>query len=186
MSAYRATPDFTKLAPKSRRDYGRILDHLLRQLGAIPAADLDREVVYAIRDSFADAAHGQLHRARPAPLLSWAMDRGRIRENPAARPKQLRIASRRQVWSAAAEARFLEVASPSMVLAYVLHAFTAQRQGDILAMTWHQYSGGRIRLRQAKTVLVDVPVHRDLQRARSGAAGIDAHPDRRARAAVEG
>src|SRR5687768_7821745 len=70
-----------------------------------------------------------------------------------------------------AEAQFLDVADPPMRLAYLTHAYTAQRQGDVLAMTWGQYDGAVIRLRQAKTdALVEVPVHRELR------AALDAAP----------
>ena len=92
------------------------------------------------------------------------------------KPKHLRTRPRRQVWSPTAEARFLEVASPEMALAYVLHAFTAQRQADILMMTWRQYSGGAIRLRQAKTgTLVEVPVHRELRKMLDLAPRVSTH-----------
>ncbi len=92
------------------------------------------------------------------------------------RPKQLRVTSRRHVWSPEAEDRFLAVASPEMVLAYALHAYTAQRQSDLLAMTWAQYRGGSIRLRQGKTgAWVEVPVHRELRKVLDAAPRVSTH-----------
>jgi integrase len=44
--------------------------------------------------------------------------------------------------------------------AFLLLQFTAQRPNDVLRMTWPQYSGSAIRLRQQKTkALLDIPVH---------------------------
>jgi len=41
---------------------------------------------------------------------------------------------------------------------------TAQRPSDVLAMTWAQYTGNTIRLRQQKTrTLVEVPCHPSLK-----------------------
>jgi integrase len=102
-------------------------------------------------------------------VFSWAVQRGHVASNPAAKPGRIKAPKRRAVWSPAAERAFLDAAAktdPMMGLAYMLAAYTAQRQGDILAMTWHQYSGAHITLRQAKTgTLVQVPCHSDLRAA---------------------
>ena len=53
-----------------------------------------------------------------------------------------------------------------MTLAYMLAIYTAQRQGDILCMTWSQYNGTHLRIRQSKTgTLIAIPVHPDLKQA---------------------
>ena len=47
-----------------------------------------------------------------------------------------------------------------MTTVFLLLQYTAQRPSDVLAMTWPQYSGTAIRLRQEKTkALLDVPTH---------------------------
>lgn len=164
-------PEFTDLSDKSRKDYGRILKGLRERFGPLPYAAVDREVVYALRDSMAAtprAANYTLAVLRR--LFGWAMDRNMLASNPAARPRQLKTKPRHTVWSLDAEADFLAVASAPMRLAYMLAAYTAQRQGDILRMTWAQYDGDVIRLRQRKTGrLVDVPCHEDLQAALASA-----------------
>ncbi len=51
-----------------------------------------------------------------------------------------------------------------MRLAFALLRYTAQRPGDMLAMTWGQYNGETIRLRQQKTrKLLEVACHRELR-----------------------
>jgi hypothetical protein len=53
---------------------------------------------------------------------------------------------------------------PHMTAALSLLKFTAQRPGDALKVTWAQYSGSAIRLRQEKTqVLLDTPTHPTLR-----------------------
>ncbi len=169
---YMASPDFVQLSEKTRRDYAGMLRRLNGIFGPYPVRDLDREAVFALRDRFADKPHTANYLVRVLGLLlNWAKDRGELAENPAARPKRLTVRPRRAVWSLDAEARFLAAADPQMRLAYLLHAYTAQRQGDVLAMTWGQYEGGAIRLRQQKTgALVEVPAHRALR------ATLDAAP----------
>jgi integrase len=49
------------------------------------------------------------------------------------------------------EREFLEKAPAHLHLALMLGLWTGQRQGDILRMTWGQYDGTYIRLRQGKT-----------------------------------
>lgn len=57
-----------------------------------------------------------------------------------------------------------------MRLVFLLLSQTAQRLGDVLAMTWSQYDGRRIALRQRKTgALVWVPSDRDLTAALAAA-----------------
>lgn len=174
--AYRASPDFTSLRDKTRQDYSQILARLVAMLGPFPVREIDREAVYAIRDKHSatpSMANAILRVLRL--LLSWAQDRGIVKDNAASRPKALRVDPRRQVWDSTAEARFMAVADAPMRLAYLLHAHLAQRQADILALRWDQYVNGAIRLRQGKTdALVEVPAHRDLR------AVLDALPRRSA------
>jgi len=174
---YKAAPEFTDLAVKSQKDYGRILGNLTKRYGHLPYAAIDREVVYAIRDSLAATPTWANYTTRVLRLLlGWAVDRGMLASNPASRPKQLRIAPRRQVWSEEAEAAFLALAPAPMALAYTMAAYSAQRQGDILAMTWAQFTNGRLRLRQAKTgALVEVPCHSVLLKALDGAPRVSTH-----------
>ena len=47
-----------------------------------------------------------------------------------------------------------------MATAFLLLQHSAQRPGDVLKMTWPQYSGSAIRLRQGEMgALLDVPAH---------------------------
>lgn len=163
--AYQASPDFTDLAKKTRKDYGRILAGLVKSYGELPFASIDREVVYAIRDSLKSTPHMANYTVRVLRLLlGWAVERKMLDANPAARPRQLRTRPRHQVWSPEAEVAFLEHADAPMRLAYLIGVYTAQRQADVLKITWRQYDGKRLELRQEKTgALIAVPVHSALK-----------------------
>ncbi len=53
-----------------------------------------------------------------------------------------------------------------MCLALELALYTGQRQGDVLAMTWHDYDGEQIKVVQSKTgTKLLIPVHSALKEA---------------------
>lgn len=165
VAKFRASPEFTGLSDKSRADYGKILDRLAAKFGPLPYAGIDSEVIYALRDSMkATPAMANYVLRVLRRLLSWAVERKLMPVNPAANPKQLKIKPRAAQWSDNAEAEFLKAASAPLALAYRLAIFTAQRQADILAMTWTRYRDGRLTVRQQKTgAMVDIPCHAELR-----------------------
>lgn len=174
---YVASTDFTDLRDKTKRDYGAMLRRLTAVFGPFPAQDIDREHVLALRDQLRDKPHTANYLIRVLRLvMEWALDRKRIPENPAKKPKMLKVKQRRTLWSLEDEDAFLAKADAPMRLAYLLHAYTAQRQGDILAMTWAQFNGDTIRLRQAKTdELIEVLAHRTLRAALTATPRVSTH-----------
>ncbi len=161
VALYLASPDYLRLAASTRRDYGRILARLCARYGDLGYAGITRRVVLAIRDAHASTPAMSNYILRVLRLLlGWALDRGMIAANPAALPRQLAIRPRRAVWGPQDEAAILKAASPPLQLAYWLAIYTAQRQGDILRLTWRQYDGDTLTLRQGKTdAPVRVPCH---------------------------
>ncbi|TIU36530.1 MAG: integrase, partial [Mesorhizobium sp.] len=87
--------------------------------------------------------------------------------NPCEKGGRLYRGSRAEnVWTAADEAAFLASAPKHLHLPLILALWTGQRQGDLLSMTWTQYDGKVIRLRQSKTGRrVVVPVGAPLKAA---------------------
>ena len=154
---YKASPDFTKLAPSSRRMYLRYIGLIEVAFGDLPLAALaDRRVrgeFKAWRDTFAatprkaDYAWTTLAR-----LMSFAKDRGTIAINPCERGGRLYAADRTdKFWGEPEIAALLDVASQEIKLALVLALWTGQRQGDLLRLPWSAYDGSHIRFRQSKT-----------------------------------
>jgi hypothetical protein len=164
---YQASPEYTDLQPKTRREYAAHLKRVEAMIGAFPAAAIEREAVREIRDKLRAKPHMANAILRTLRLFfNWALDLKLVPENPAANPKQLKVRPRRVLWSLEAEEEFLAKASPEMRLAFLLHVYVAQRQSDNLSMTWTQYQNGRLRLRQAKTdAWIEVPAHRVLRAA---------------------
>jgi integrase len=166
LDAYRDAEAFRALAPKTAKDYGRILSTIGRMFGDCPLKLLHdrrtrgdflqwRDDIARTSPRTADYTFAVFARA-----LSWASDRGLISLNPLERHGRVWKGSRSEsVWTDADEARLLAVASPPMALAFMLALWTGQRQGDLLRLTWGAYDGTFIRLKQSKGgVRVVIPV----------------------------
>jgi len=171
ITGFVASPEFQKLAEKTRKDYRRYLDALRDEFGSLPIDALsDRRIrqdffdwrdQYANKPRTADYAWSILRR-----VLSWAYDRGKIDVNHAINPGRLYDSDRSDlIWLPEHVAAFCKVASDELKLALVLAISTGQRQGDLLKMTWGQYDGQWINHRQSKgKKRVSVPIHRDLKK----------------------
>lgn len=164
------SPEFQKLGSKTQKDYRRYLDLLRQTFGSMPIEALSdyrvRQDFFEWRDQFAkkprtaDYAWSVLRR-----VLSWSYDRGKIEVNHANKPSRLYVSDRSdKIWLPEHVEAFIAVAPFELQVALVLAAYTGQRRGDLICMTWGQYDGEWIRLRQRKTGrFVEIPVHRDLK-----------------------
>jgi integrase len=84
-------------------------------------------------------------------VLSCAADRGLIAVNVCQRGGRLYEPDRAEIiWTAADIAAFCMAAPFELQLALMLALWTGQRQSDLIRLTWMQYDGTRIRLRQGK------------------------------------
>lgn len=165
------SPEFQKLAEKTRKDYTRYLDNLRDEFGLLPIDALSdrriRQDFFDWRDQYkdkprtADYAWSILRR-----VLSFAYDRGKIDINHAIKPGRLYDSDRSDlIWLPEHVAKFCTVASDELKLAMVLAIYTGQRQGDLIKMTWGQYDGQWINHRQSKgKKRVSVPIHKDLKK----------------------
>ncbi len=161
---YKASPDFTRLAPSTRRGYGTYLGLLERCFADDPVSGIDRAWLYKVRDSMADAPRAaDLLLSILSILLGFAVDRGWRADNPAVRIRKLRGGKSYEPWPEAAIARFRAGADKRMVWAMELALYTGQRQSDVLAMQWHHIEDGLISVAQQKTgERLAIPIHRDL------------------------
>src|SRR5437899_609835 len=86
-----------------------------------------------------------------ARVLAVAKDRGAITVNVCERGGRLYEADRAEIiWTADDISRFCTVASAELQFALLLALWTGQRQADLIRLTWTQYDGTHIRLRQSK------------------------------------
>jgi integrase len=158
LNGFQASTEWDELRPRTQKDYVKLIKAIEGEFGDFPlSAMLDlrtRGVFLAWRDERAKnsrkwADYGWTVLAR---VLSWAHGRGLVATNPFTKAGRIYHGSRAEnVWSDADEAAFLAKAPSHLHLALLLALWTGQRQGDLLALTWAQYDGTHIRLKQGKT-----------------------------------
>jgi integrase len=167
IAAFKSTSEFTKLAPRTKKDYLRFLGWIETEFGTmslVAAQDVRArgefkrwrdELAESNGDRQADYAWGVLAR-----VLSVAKDRGTIATNVCERGGKLYEVDRAEViWKPEHIRGFLGSASNELGFALVLALWTGQRQGDLIRLTWEQYDGAHIRLRQGKRkARVAIPV----------------------------
>lgn len=150
--AYKASPEWARLAPASQAVYATYLK-VLEADPHTPVADITRRDVLAVRDAVAvargnGAATGFI-RASSA-MFTWAVDREWIDTTPVIRIKSLPRGSL-PAWSAEHVAKALRTLGEPLRRAVVLAAYTGQRRGDLCALRWDALDGGKLRFTQQKT-----------------------------------
>lgn len=178
LDAYLASPKFTDLAPRTRKDYLKHVRKIEAEYSDFPVAALSdratRGEFLHWRDRLAKASRRQADYTYSvlALILAWAYDRGMVPGNPCERPGRVYRSERiDNIWTADDEAAFLKSAPAHIGLAFMLALWTGQRQGDLLRLPWSAYDGRAIRLRQGKTKAhVVIPVGEPLR------AKLDATP----------
>lgn len=173
ITMFEGSAEFRKLAPRTRDDYAKHLRKIEAKWGGMPLAGFSakklRGPLKAWRDELARQSMRQADYTWSvlARLFSVAVERGLVDENPCARGGRLYRADRTEaVWTDDDEAAFLKSAPAHLHLPILLALWTGQRQGDLLALTWFNYDGERIRLRQGKTGRrVSIPVGAPLKAA---------------------
>lgn len=159
VTAYRASPEFQKLAERTRSDYQSVLDWL-RGIDGMPIVQLDGPALLAIRDR----AFGQRKRRFAnyvvqvvGTILNWGRPRKLSLGNPlmgmrnvkVPRPRNLPRANR--PWTEAETTAVLGAASGGLRLALALACYAGMRVGDIVRVNWSIYDGKTLEWRQGKT-----------------------------------
>lgn len=190
IDGYKASPQFRKLADRTRRDY---LDHLDKiaaakllekgpEFATYPLAAVDdpkiRRRLLDWRDRMAESSPRQADSTFGVLriILEWARDRGMISHNNATRPKKVYKADRSEkLWLPEHLEAFRKAAPAEMKLALELALWTGQRQSDLLQLGWSSVKDGRLSFRQGKRKRrVDMPLPAPLK------AVLDATPKRAA------
>jgi integrase len=157
---YQQSQEFrTGLSERTRADYTALLARKIEpKWGDFPITGLSdkrtRQLIFQWRDDELAPASAKQADYAVAVLrcaLSWAVDRGLINDNPAAKVGKLYQGSRvEKVWSEAQEAAILAHAPRLVAEALILAVETGQRKGDLLRLPWSAYDGTHIRLKQSK------------------------------------
>jgi integrase len=103
-------------------------------------------------------------------MLTWAKENGRVSNNYIAGFRRLHHADRSDlIWLPEHITAFMSVAPVELQRALILALHTGQRQGDLLRMSWSNYDGTHITMRQGKTGRrVEIPCTKALRRMLDG------------------
>lgn len=167
LERYQKSERFRGLAQSTRMVYERWCREFIAMWGSLPVTAIDRALVVDICDGMSGRP---AVRSQAVAVLSGMFDvaiyHGVKVENVCHRLRLARRRPRRAYWLPADEKAFLAHADARLRLTFCLLLYTAQRPGDVLAMTWQQAKGHKIRVRQEKTgTLVEVPCHATLRNA---------------------
>ena len=171
---YWKDPRYTELAPKTQKSYDqniKVIWEWSGRAGHPPITEIERKHVKNFYHSMMETpAKAKAVITMLRILLAFAVDEGELASNPAAKMRLKGSPPRQAVWSDnqidAYCAEATAYGHPSIALAVLLGAHLGQRQGDILSLTWNQYDGSSISLKQGKTgVLIEVPVVGKLKEA---------------------
>jgi integrase len=169
IEAYRASPEFIGLAPRTRADYQKVFDYL-HAIESLPLIQIDEAAVMKFRDrAFAQRKRRfanyvvQVIRL----LFGWGKARGFV-QRPLGelalirRPRSTPKANR--AWTPDECAAVLGAATGGIRVGIALGMFGALREGDVVRFPWSGYDGSAIQWMQGKTGdEVWLPAHRELR-----------------------
>jgi hypothetical protein len=154
IASYRASPEFVRLAERTKSDYQRVFDWL-KPLDDFPLAKFDTAFAIRLRDKafekhkrrFANYVRDVLSR-----VCGWGVPRSFMLANPItpdveriAKPRNAREVNR--PWKDEELSAVLAAASPQIRAAVALGAFAALREGDAIRLPWSAYDGSAIESR---------------------------------------
>jgi integrase len=156
---YTLSPEFAKRADSTQKEYRRMLIKAEAQFGDMSLAALeDPSVRHDFMSWRATVARNSGEREADnrlsviSAMLSWAKENGRVFSNHVTGFRRLHSADRSElIWLPEHIEAFMRVAPIEMQRALILALHTGQRQGDLLHLTWCNYDGRFISLRQGKT-----------------------------------
>jgi integrase len=166
IARYRASAEFNALRPLTRLDYDKTLSLIEAELGDQPFALTTSKMIKQVRDDHAVTPR-KAHKFKQmvSRLYSWAQEEGLAETNPATSIKRLKVRQKAITpWSEDEIARFLDSAPAWLQTPILLALYTGQRREDVVRMTWADYQGGFVRVRQSKTgEPLDIACHKVLR-----------------------
>ncbi|MDZ4382842.1 MAG: tyrosine-type recombinase/integrase [Parvibaculum sp.] len=177
--AYKASPEYKRLAATTRAEYDRGLARIEDEDGHRLPRDMRRKDVRERRDARAETpGAANTYVGVLSLLISWGIDADfdeRLTVNVCARIGRFKGGSYR-AWDAEEKAAF-EARWPlgtKQRTAYALARYTGQRRADLVGMTRAHLADGMIQVTQAKTgAPLWIPMHRELRRAIEAMASRD-------------
>ena len=157
IAAYKQAPEYTELAPGSKREYGKAIGHL-RSFDGVPLAVITDVRLYELRDRLMvrysrSAANRTVLFLRL--VFAWGIKRHKCDANPALtvdkirRPKDSPTVNRR--WKDAEVEVALREAPPWLLITIAFAHFPRLGDSDAVRVTWTAYDGHEFETRQFKT-----------------------------------
>ncbi|MEM5495743.1 tyrosine-type recombinase/integrase [Hoeflea sp. AS16] len=174
---YTLSPEFGKLADSTRKEYQRMLTKVEVRFGDLPIKALDdprvRQDFMSWRGTVAKESGDREADNRLSvisSMLTWAKENGHILHNHVAGFRRLHKTDRSEkIWLPEHIEAFMKVAPLELQRALILALHTGQRQADLLSLSWNNYDGSFISLRQGKTKRrVEIPCTTALKRMLDG------------------
>lgn len=188
---YRQHPSFANLEAGSKRYYEFWLNDVLETWGPRRVALVDKPMCEEYLESIEKLGERRKARAVLRQVLHRAVARRQLPFNPTNDIEIATLKPRQEFFRDEDLAAFVSACRDHpthgrmVYVGFMLLLFTGQRPSDMLRMTWGQYDGGVIRLRQKKTKKwVEVPAHPQLKtlldelRPSAGAMLINTHNGR--------
>lgn len=164
---YYMSAEIAALRNSTKVEYKRLINKVNDKWRDVPLIGLTRRALLAYRDKLADTPVTANNTMRVlSTLLSFAVDRGLLKENPIQGLRKLKVQSEGwRPWSDDQLEIFERLAEGASRVAFLLALYTGQRRGDILKLRWDQIKDGCLFLTQEKTqkTLV-IPLHPHLQK----------------------
>jgi integrase len=153
---FKDTDEYKTGSSHSKRAYKRYLGLIEAKFGTMPIAAIEDKRARGEFKTFRGTFSATPRKAdyvwtTLARVLSVAKDHSKIAVNVCEKGGRLYDADRSDIiWQADDIREFCGVASVELQAALLLALWTGQRQGDLLRLSWKNYDGTYIRLRQTK------------------------------------
>lgn len=153
IASYIRSQRYRKLAPRTGRDYDKVLVWAKAKLGPLPVANMQRKDVIRARDANAETVRFANYIVQVLRILmEHAIDMGWRQDNPAKGVSLLKAdTAPREAWPSDKIAAFRSAADGRALLIFELCLGTGQRIGDVLKMRWSDIDGDGIKVTQGKT-----------------------------------
>lgn len=152
---YRRGKQYRKLAPRTARDYDKVLEWVRDKLGHLAVDEMQRKDVIRAREANSDRMRFANYIVQVLRILfEHATDIGWIASgaNPAKGVSLIQsTAPQRVAWPDDKIKEFRAAADSDALLIFELCLGTGQRIGDVLKMRWSDIAGDGIHVTQAKT-----------------------------------
>jgi integrase len=167
--AFLKSPEFSRLAATTQRDYRRHLEEFRAEFGDWRTALFeDPRVAQDLaewRDGATGARTGDMRISVASRLFGWARSRGFTNARPAEALERVHSADRSDmIWEEKPLTKLLAEASPCLQWAVRMAVLTGLRQGDLIRLPWSAVSDVAIQVRTSKRKRpVIIPITADLR-----------------------